>query len=525
MKPLKLEELTLEQKLGLVITARRIDEGEDREFLFDMIRKRAVGGIQVPCGPQTAEYMAEIKAAADYPILIGADMEKGCPLSDLQIPSQMSLAAIDDEELAYQFGAVSAIEAKRCGFNMIWGPIVDILDGPCDCIVNRSLGDDAARTSRIAAAILKGYFDNGVFATAKHWAGMRDITKDPHMFPNDSRLTKEDILNTDIKPYLFAMKEGVLTGIMTGHVQYVNIDPVYPTTLSEKMISILREAGFDGLVLTDSFAMIGIRQRFGEEACYGLAIKAGNDMILPNYRISFRESYNMLKNAYEKGAFSEERLNDAVRHVIAAQNLTLKEPTATEPSDYQRKCFERIGRECITLVKDDDVSVKLDENKKKLFIIVSANSYNDPTGESYEITDLGSINSSNVGIIIDAIKQRYPESDCVIVNQLPSPYQNEVACTAATEADEVVFINFTLSRSYLGSESLTEHISNLMLSMEQKLAAVVQLGNPYTMQDAPHFPRYVFAMGGNTASVANCLDVLTGREEAKGKLPIKLKLN
>ena len=37
MKPLKLEELTLEQKLGLVITARRIEEGEDHEFLFDMI--------------------------------------------------------------------------------------------------------------------------------------------------------------------------------------------------------------------------------------------------------------------------------------------------------------------------------------------------------------------------------------------------------------------------------------------------------------------------------------------------------
>ena len=489
-----------------------------------MIRKRAVGGIQVPCGPQTSEYMAEIKAAADYPILIGADMEKGCPLSDLQIPSQLSLASIDDEELAYQFGAVSAIEAKRCGFNMIWGPIVDVLSGPSDCIVTRSLGDDVARTSRIAAAILKGYFDNGVFATAKHWAGDRDITKDTHMFPTCSRLTEEDILNTDIKPYLEAMKRGVLTGIMSGHTQYVNIDPIYPTTLSKKMISILRDAGFDGLILTDSFAMIGIRQRFGEEACYGLAINAGNDMILPNYRISFRESYNLLKNAYEKGVFSEERLNDAVRHVIAAQNLTMKEPTEKEPTDYQRKCFERVGRECITLVKDDNLPAVLDENKKKLFIIVSANSYNESTGESYEITDLGSINSSNVGIITDAIKQRYPSSECVIVNQLPSPYQNEVACTAATEVDEVVFVNFTLSRSYLGSESLTEHISNLMLSMSPKLAAVIQLGNPFAMQTAPHFPRYVFAMGGNTASIAASLDVLLGKEKAVGKMPLNVNL-
>ena len=60
--------------------------------------------------------------------------------------------------------------------------------------------------------------------------------------------------------------------------------------------------------------------------------------------------------------------------------------------------------------------------------------------------------------------------------------------------------------------------------MAPQLAAVIQLGNPYTMQDAPHFPRYVFAMGGNTSSIGNCLDVLLGKEKASGKLPIKLNL-
>ena len=102
MKPLIFEELTTEQKIGLLITARRMGEGEDREFLLDMIRKKAVGGVQIPCGEHSMADMAAVKAAADYPILIGADMEKGYPLSDLQIPSQLSLAAIDDEELAYQ---------------------------------------------------------------------------------------------------------------------------------------------------------------------------------------------------------------------------------------------------------------------------------------------------------------------------------------------------------------------------------------------------------------------------------------
>ena len=42
MKPLIFEELTTEQKIGLLITARRMGDGEDREFLLDMIRKKAV---------------------------------------------------------------------------------------------------------------------------------------------------------------------------------------------------------------------------------------------------------------------------------------------------------------------------------------------------------------------------------------------------------------------------------------------------------------------------------------------------
>lgn len=524
VKSLVFEELTTEQKIGLIITARGLGSGADKDFILEMIKKRALGGIQIPLNSNTDKLIAEVKAAADYPILIGADMEKGYPLSDLQIPSQMSLAAIDDEELAYQFGAVSAIEAKRHGFNMIWGPIVDMLMGPADCKVARTLGDNVELVSRIGTAIIKGYRDNGVFSTAKHWAGGRDITKDGHMFSNVSHLTREEIINTDIKPYLAAMKSGALTGIMTGHTQYVNIDPEYPTTLSEKMISILRDAGFDGLIITDSFAMIGILHRFGEEACYGLSIKAGNDMILPNYRISFRESYNMMMNAYKNGVFTEERLNEAVRRVIAAQNVTLTEASEKEPTDYQRECFRRIGLECITLVKDEGVPTSLDPEKKKLFVIVSANSYNEKSGESYEISDLGAINSSNVGQIISDINERYPGSDCVIVNQLPSPAQLERACMASTKADEVIFITYTLSRSYIGSESLTEHISNLMLSMSKKLSAVIHLGNPYTMQDAPHFPRFIFAMGGNTASVANSLDVLLGRIEPKGKLPIKLNL-
>ena len=487
VKPLKLEELSLEQKIGMLITARGLGSKENREFVIEMIKKRALGGLQITVGPGAEKLAQEIRAIADYPILIGADMEKGYHNSDLQIPSQLALAAIDDEELAYQFGAVSAIEAKKAGYSMIWGPIVDLLSGPAECKVAKCLGDDPEFVARIGGAMLRGFYDNGVLATAKHWPGGRDINNDGHMFSNASELTEEDIVSFDAIPYKRAIESGNLHGVMSGHTTYKNITD-YPTTLSKEMISILRNLGFDGMIITDSFAMIGILQKYGEKYCYGKAIEAGNDNILPNYRISFKESYDMMMECYKEGIFSEERLNDAVRHVIEAQNFTMKPATLDEPSEYQRKCFDRISRECVTLVKD-----------------------------------VGSINTSNINKFKGDILKAYPDADIAVINQLPSPNQLEIASTAASKAEEVVFVNFTLSRSYIGSETVTNHVINLMASMKNKLSAIIQLGNPYAMQDVPHFPRYVMTMGGNIDSVEAALDVLTEKTVARGKMPMTVK--
>ncbi len=58
-------------------------------------------------------------------------------------------------------------------------------------------------------------------------------------------------MESDLIPYLEMMKYSALLGIMTTHNKFTKIDPVYPASLSEKIISIIRKRGFDGLVITD----------------------------------------------------------------------------------------------------------------------------------------------------------------------------------------------------------------------------------------------------------------------------------
>lgn len=524
MEFLNLNELSTEQKIGQLMVVRGYLDNEDRDFVYEMLRNKSVGGVQVNYYKGCEKEIESIKEAAGYPVMICADMECGFPGSEYKIPAMLCLAATDDVDLAYQVGSVIAIEAKKCGHNTVWSPNVDMVMGPALCRVPRTCGSDPHKVAKITNAVLKGFLDNGMFATAKHWPGGRDITVDTHMIEGQSELTEEDILTTDIIPYKYLMENAGLGGVMTKHVVYKNIDPDYPATLSEKLISLLRKQGFDGVIKTDSFAMMGILQKYSEKECYGLAIRAGNDMVLPNYRSPFKKSYEYLLDSYRRGVFTEDRLNEAVARVIKAQNTTVKPATTTEVSEYQKECFARIERDSICAIVNDGNKLPLNKDTKKLFVIVTENEYNEEFIDNKEITDTRTINKKKVASIKESVLKRFPDSEICVINQYPSPLQIENACYMSTFADEVIYITNCIVGSYRATISYTEKIINIMKSTHMKNAGIIHLGDPYTIESAPHMPRFLLSFGGGHNCIEYSLAMLNGEMEPKGVLPVELKL-
>ena len=63
MTGLCLQELTLDQKLGQVIMARGCKGPEDKAFLLEMIRNRAVGGVQIPFTDDYLDFIKEVRAS------------------------------------------------------------------------------------------------------------------------------------------------------------------------------------------------------------------------------------------------------------------------------------------------------------------------------------------------------------------------------------------------------------------------------------------------------------------------------
>ena len=115
MKELKLEELSLEQKIGQLICARGFIDDEDKKFVLDMVKKKCIGGIQRCFRDKYEGFIDEVRELADYPILICADMENGYPGGEYRFPYPMGIAASNDLEFAYNLGRVTAIEAKKDG--------------------------------------------------------------------------------------------------------------------------------------------------------------------------------------------------------------------------------------------------------------------------------------------------------------------------------------------------------------------------------------------------------------------------
>ena len=521
MKPLKLEELTLEQKIGQLIIVRGFLDDEDRKFIMEMTAKKAVGGFQLPYTEGGEKLIEEINRTAGYPVLICANMEYGFAGTQLKFPAQMAISAANDEELAYKTAQVTAIESKKYGFNMIWGPVVDLCARGKLCKNTRTFGDDPQLISRFATAMIKAYQDEGMLVTAKHYPGNSDIMDDSHLRSTRSYLTEQELLNKDMIPYFEVMNRVGLSGIMTSHAIFDKIDPGMPSTLSKKILSLIRKAGYDGLIQSDSLAMMAICQRFGEKECLALAIAAGCDQVLPNYRLPFKEVFNYLLDAYHQGIITEDRLNEAVRRVLEAQAKTMKKPSSDCLKQEHIDAIEELNKKSLCYLGKDGISPALSPNSNKVFVLACENAFPGDVKETAELEEKDTYSRKNVEKQGELIKSYFPDAEVIIINEFPNNIQNERVSLAATKADDVIFCTYCRPHSYLGSDGITERMEYLINSNPQKAAAVLHVGNPYEATKFPNVKRvFIGHLGGD--SLKYTLKALKGEFIPTGKLPVTL---
>ena len=512
LKPLVFEELTIEQKIALTICATPIIGDKEIEPLIDMAKKRMLGSVYT----SRPEWIKSIQEAADYPIMfVGASSAP-----EAAIPQLIAITASGaKEEYAYSYGKVCALAARKIGVNALNNMVVDMPvrgNAPLGTTV-RGFSGKVDVTSRLAVAMARGIRDAGVLNIPKHYPGTNDSPVDTHMREGYIEGNAEKLLSNRAVPYLEMMKAGVIDGIMPGHSVMPEIDPSKPASLSRPVLDVLRNAGFDGFYLSDALCMMGIVLKYGKLEPAAVALGAGDDFPLP-WDVPTPEVYENMLDAYKRGVFTEDDVNNAVRRLIDAQKKIIE--GAKIPMEYDERDLEnvrKINEECIYEKVEEGISPSISRDGRHFFALMVEESQKACLDEE---NIPGSKDWYKPIEIAKKIKELFPSSVVKTVTEYPHYDNTRLILEGQTEYDDVIFITFQKTLAYTGREYLSHRLVDLMdaLQSTDRIVAHLHIGNPYVGACAPYVPRYINAYC--SASSIDCgLEVLAGIRAAKGVLP------
>lgn len=381
-----LKSMTLEQKAGQVFCA--LGMGDSDEMLRGMICGIGVGGIMYRPGPKKViqETHRKIQNMAKIPLLLAANTEaggSGLSFEGTGFGCPMAVAATGDPENAYRMGYVACKEGAAMGLNWSFAPIVDIDRDFHNPITNtRTFGSDPDTVIACASRYLDAADECNVAVSIKHFPGDGVDERDQHIVTSVNSLDCDEYMRTYGRVYKTLIDKGAKT-VMVGHiaqpawVKKLNPDAtrremLCPASLSRELLTgLLRgELGFNGLVSTDSSAMIGLTVAMPRRLAMPTAIAAGCDMILFNKDI--REDLAYLLDGIRDGILTVERLDEAVTRILATKaSLGLhkkqKEGTLVPPPE----ALDEVGKPAFRAWSDDvaDKAVTLVHDRQGLLPI------------------------------------------------------------------------------------------------------------------------------------------------------------
>ena len=161
--------------------------GEDHiNSVIEQIQKYNVGAL---CffqgGPVRQANLTNLyQSLAKTPLLVTIDGEWGLGMrldSVTKFPYQLTLGALNDENLVYEMGQAIGEQMKRIGVHVNYAPVVDINNNPNNPVIGyRSFGEDKFKVAKFGVAYMRGMQDAGIMACGKHFPGHGDVAVGKH---------------------------------------------------------------------------------------------------------------------------------------------------------------------------------------------------------------------------------------------------------------------------------------------------------------------------------------------------------
>ncbi|MFF4291632.1 glycoside hydrolase family 3 protein, partial [Streptomyces sp. NPDC001633] len=468
----------------------------------ELIAKYRVGGIiyftwthNTRDPRQIAELSNGIQRASlaqprGLPVLIATDQEHGavCRIGRpaTLFPGAMAMGAGGSRTDARTLGRISGAELRAMGVRQDYSPDADVNVNPANPIIGvRSFGAGPDAVGALVAAEVQGYRDAGVAATVKHFPGHGDTAVDSHTgFPviTHSRELWEKL---DAVPFRAAIAAGV-DSVMTAHIQFPALDGSgNPATLSHPVLTgILRgELGYDGVVVTDSLGMAGVRTKYGDDRVPVLALRAGVDQLLdpPEPDVA----WHAVLKAVQDGELTESRLDESILRILRLKSrLGLLDRPYVHEKDVGRvvgtgqhlAAADRIAERTTTLLVNEGGLLPLSRGTHGTVLVVGA----DPASPS-------GTTGPPTGVLAAALTELGFQATALSTGTAPSAATADKAVAAAQDADAVVVGTYNVTA---GSSQKTL-VERLVATGRPVIAVAIR--NPYDIAHLPTVPAYLAA--------------------------------
>ena len=402
--------MSLDEKLSQLFVLLKPVPGADENAIRSLMESAKPGGMRWQGGDKetVARQNRFFQQYSRIPVLIAGNCDDGgngvLPKEGTFVATAAEAGASPDTETAYRIGYVAGREASAIGVNWMFNPVADVYKNWRNTIVNtRSFGSDPARVTECVRAYIRGIKDANpnMACTCKHFPGDGWDELDPHISPAHNEASVEEWMQSYGLVYKTMIEEG-LEAVMTGQISLpawsrkVNPDirneEIMPASLAPELLQGLlrKELGFNGVIISDASHMIGMAGVMARKDAVPCCIAAGCDMFL--FANDFAEDLNYLREGYEKGVVTEERLNDALHRILGLKaHLKLYDNTVRYPDP---KLLDEVGCEAfhtytkeaadagITLVKDTRALLPIDVKKKNRALLIYVRSTPNSKGDT-----------------------------------------------------------------------------------------------------------------------------------------------
>jgi beta-glucosidase len=326
--------MTLEEKIGqmALVEKNSLPLSDVSHYGIGAVLSGSGGKPQdnTPAGWRTmVEGFAQAaqKSRLGIPLLYGVDANHGhsnVPGATV-FPHQIGLGATGDPALVQRIAKATTEELLATNINWNFMPA---LDEPRDIRWGRTyegFGQDPNLVSSLGEAYVRGgqlvSADTGrlsILGTAKHYVGAGsmqwgtsinpDYKIDQAQTPSDEQALRQQYL----PPFQAAIQANV-GSVMVGLNKWGNTFTVANHYLLTNVLK--EELGFKGFVVSDWY---GVYEMSGSDYQNTImAINAGVDMVMLPF--DYKQFIRNVTTAVQKGEISKERIDDAVRRILAAK--------------------------------------------------------------------------------------------------------------------------------------------------------------------------------------------------------------